>query len=352
VNVLFFMRSQVYVRNFESTLRLLAERGHRVSVVADPHERLDHADVIGRLCAAHPVISVIESPLKSDAPWSRFGVQVRRGLDYLRYFGPEYRDAPKLRRRAESKAPGVAADGWWRRLAATGPGRRVLAFVLRVCDRAVPVDPAAEALVRAQQPDLVLVTPLVEPGSPQSEYLRAARAVGARTGLCVYSWDNLTNKGLIHDELDLVTVWNEPMKREAVTLHGVPEQCVRVTGAPAYDHWFAWTPQRTRDELCAQVGLDPARPYLLYLCSSRFIAPEEVPFVRRWIAAIRERSPRLARVGVVIRPHPQNAEQWRAAELGGLDQVVVWPRAGANPSTTGRATTTSTRSTTALAWLA
>jgi hypothetical protein len=33
-----------------------------------------------------------------------------------------------------------------------------------------------------------------------------------------------------------------------------------------------------------------------------------------------------------VRPHPQHAEQWRAADLGGLGPVVVWPAAGAAPS--------------------
>jgi hypothetical protein len=190
----------------------------------------------------------------------------------------------------------------------TAAGRSLLGRAIRACDRAVPRDPVIDAFVREHHPDLVLVTPLVEPGSPQSEYLRSARALGAATGLCVYSWDNLTNKGLIHEPLDLVAVWNEAMKAEAVTLHHVPPERVVVTGAAPYDHWFTWQPRMTRDEFCARVGLDAARPYLLYLCSSKFIAPNELPFVRRWIQDNRDASSTLRDVGVLIRPHPQNTE--------------------------------------------
>jgi len=50
VKVLFFMRSTVYVRNFESTLRLLAQRGHQVNVVADTHQVMDPTNLMGRLC--------------------------------------------------------------------------------------------------------------------------------------------------------------------------------------------------------------------------------------------------------------------------------------------------------------
>ncbi len=145
------------------------------------------------------------------------------------------------------------------------------------------------------------------------------------------SWDNLTSKGLIHGPVDLVTVWNEAMKREAIELHGIPADRIEVTGAVPFDHWFSWRPSTTRDEFCARVGLPAGRPYVLYLCSSRFIAPNEVPFIREWIGRIRQSSGSpLETVGVLVRPHPQNTDQWEGVDLGDKD-VVVWPRAGAAP---------------------
>jgi hypothetical protein len=331
VKILFVMRSTIYVRNFESTLTLLAARGHQVHVLAAPYDAPGQPNLLSRLCADHPGITHSAPPERQPAPWAQLGLQLRRGLDALRYRDAAYADAPKLRRRAELKAPALAASRAWKRLSATPVRRRMFMRLLHWCDQAVPRDAAATALVREQRPDLVLVTPLVEPGSPQAEYLRAARALGIRTGLCVYSWDNLTNKGLIHDPLDVVTVWNEPMKREAVALHRVPEHRVVVTGAAAYDHWFDWKPCSTREAFCARVGLDPGRPYLLYLCSSVFIAPDEPAFVRRWIGEIRSRSARLGGAAVLIRPHPQNTERWQSADLSDLAHVAVWPREGGNP---------------------
>jgi hypothetical protein len=330
MKILFFMRSTVYVRNFESTLRLLAERGHDVHVVADPH--LPESDeLIERLCTEREQITHSDAPPVGFNAWSFLGLELRRAIDYLRYLRPEFRDAPKLRVRAERRAPPFVLAALRKPALASSPGRAALSRVLRWLDRAIPHDGAVEAFIREQKPDLVLVTPLVEPGSPQSEYLRGARALGIRTGLCVYSWDNLTNKGLIHDPLDVVTVWNEPMRREAVTLHGVRADRVVVTGAAAYDHWFKWGPQRSRESFCARVGLLADRPYLLYLCSSRFIAPHEIEFVRRWVSDLRASSAVLREASVLVRPHPQNADQWATADLSGLDRVVVWPPAGANP---------------------
>jgi len=325
------MRSTVYVRNFESTLRLLAERGHHVHVAAEPYRALDHADLMGRLCRECPGITHGIPPPSLDSRWSYVGYELRRGIDYLRYLEPEYRHSPKLRQRAEVKAPGFLKASLPRRLSATRLGRQALVSTMRAAGRAVPTDAPVEAFIRAQRPDLVVVTPLVEPGSPQSAYVRAAQALGIRTALCVYSWDNLTNKGLIHDSLDVVTVWNEAMRDEAVRLHRVPAQRVVATGAAAYDHWFGWKPGAVREQFCRRVGLDASRPYILYLCSSGFIAPDELPFVERWITEVRASSETLRRVGVLVRPHPQNIQQWRDADLSGRGNVAVWPRESGNP---------------------
>src|SRR6185436_15012933 len=116
----------------------------------------------------------------------------------------------------------------------------------------------------------------------------SARALGIRTALCVASWDNLTNKGLIHGDVDLVTVWNDAMKQEAVAFHGIAPARVAVTGAQPFDHWFEWSPRTTREEFCRRVGLPAGKPYILYLCSSGFIAPQESPFVKNWVAQIRQ----------------------------------------------------------------
>jgi FkbM family methyltransferase len=164
------------------------------------------------------------------------------------------------------------------------------------------------------------------------DYVRSARALGIPTALCVASWDNLTNKGLIHEPVDLVAVWNHAMKDEAVRLHGVAPERVAVTGAAAFDHWFDWRPSTTREAFCARVGVRSDRPYLLYLCSSRFVAPDEVPFVRRWVEQLRRSTGELRDAGVLVRPHPQNAEQWRDVDFGASANVAVWPRSGAAPA--------------------
>jgi hypothetical protein len=168
---------------------------------------------------------------------------------------------------------------------------------------------------------------VIEFASSQVEYLKAARALGIRTGICVASWDNLTSKGLLRFVPERVFVWNETQRREAVELHWMPADRVVATGAARFDEWFDARPARSRDDFMREVGLDPARPCLLYLCSSVFVAPDEVESVSRWIDAVR-RSPdeRLRTAGVLVRPHPKRLEPWREADLSGFGNATVWPR--------------------------
>jgi hypothetical protein len=188
-----------------------------------------------------------------------------------------------------------------------------------------------DALFDRVAPDVLVLTPLLYFGSQQPDFVRAARQRGIPSVLCVGSWDHLTTKGLIHEVPDRVVVWNEAQREEARQFHGVPPDRVVVTGAQPYDHWFSFRPGSTRDAFCARVGLRPDRPYILYLCSSPFIAPEEVPFVRRWIRAVRTSGSAAVReAGLLIRPHPQNAAQWRDVDLQEAN-AAIWPRAGANP---------------------
>jgi FkbM family methyltransferase len=334
MKILFVMRHSGYVRNFESTLRALADRGHTVHLafqIADTHWLLDGSDVSRELAEMYPAFTRGVIPVRDDS-WSYVARRLRFELDYLRYLTPTYRDAPKLVARAEREVSREFAARVTRGAWSSVRGRALLASWLRAQHDAIPSAPTIEAYLQTHRPDVLAVTPLIEPGAPQAEYVRSARAVGIRTALCVASWDNLTNKGLIHGDVDLVTVWNDMMKREATELHGVAAERVVVTGAQPFDHWFGSQPRTTRDEFCQRIGLPADRPYILYLCSSKFIAPDEVPFVRAWLRALRAGPAGVRDAGVLVRPHPQNAMGWATADLSDCGPVVVWPPQGQAPS--------------------
>jgi hypothetical protein len=334
LRVLFFMRHPLLnYRNFESTLRLLAERGHEVHVAYDVTGDEGDTDPIEGLARELPGLSWGQGPRRSKRD-ALMRLEQATGLaaDYLRYFEPEYADAPKLRERYEARVVPIVRRVTRMPLIGSRRGLRWLRRGLLWAGRSLPVRTEVDAFLRERAPDVVLLTPLVRLGSPQGSYIRAAKALGLRTGLLVHSWDNLTNKGLIRDMPGFVAVWNEEQREEAVALHGVPSERVLVTGAPTYDQWFDWRPSRDREAFCTEVGLPSERPYLLYLCSSSFIAPHEAGYVERWLRRLRESGDaRLREVGVLVRPHWKNVEDWLDVDFSGLGDVVVWPRLGANP---------------------
>jgi hypothetical protein len=335
MRILFAVTHIGFLRNFESTLALLGARGHRVHIVSDRGEVpevIDARPIIDRLQAGHPgAFTSGVAGLSKRSGWYRFSLAVRAGLDYWRYLAPEFDRAPKLRARGRENAPWVVR--WLSAIPGFRPPRGLerLRRLFHALERAIPPRRNVERLF-TEPWDLVFVTPLLYFGSQQVDYVRAARRRGIPTVLGVGSWDHLTTKGLIHERPDRVVVWNEGQKREAVALHQIDAADVVVTGAQAYDHWFSMGPSTARDEFCARVGLRGDRPYLLYLCSSPFITPHEVAFVRHWARAVRSAGSGVLRgAGILVRPHPQNARQWASVDLSEFGDAAVWPRAGANP---------------------
>jgi hypothetical protein len=339
MRVLFAINHLGFLRNFESTLALLAERGHQVCLVTDRRPQAGVTDgmpILERLQARFPSAFTLETiPAKGDS-WYAPSAFVRESLNYWRYLSPTFDASPKLRQRGREQAPAVAARVTDLPVLRSRLAVRALSGAFRGLERVIPVRPGVEALFAQWRPDVLLVTPLLYFGSRQVDYVRCARRRGVRSVLGVGSWDHLTTKGMIHERPDRILVWNELQRSEAVELHGATPEQVVVTGAQAYDHWFATCPSTTREQFCAHVGLPADRPYLLYLCSSPFITPYEVDTVRRWVEAIRGSGfETLRRAGILIRPHPQNAAQWSGVDLSALGDVAIWPRAGANPIAPG-----------------
>jgi hypothetical protein len=332
MKILFSMRHSGALRNFASTVEELARRGHQIHLTFMTADKLADQRLLEALTSAFPAITHGPGEV-SRQRWLGLARAVRSTRDYLRYRAPEYRDAAALHDRAAGRVSPRVQTFARLPIVRTRSGLALATRALRVVERAIPPDPAIVGLVAAHAPDLVLVTPLIELGSDQVEYLKAARALGVPCGLCVHSWDNLTNKGLIHTIPDAVFVWNEAQCKEAVRLHDVPATHVVATGAPTYDQWFARRPSTTRDEFCRKAGLPPDRPYFLYLCSSKFIAPREAEFVARWIRALRAApDPRVRECGVLVRPHPRgDMRGLDGPALGACRDVVIWPAGGANP---------------------
>ena len=322
MRVLFVMNTPGFLRYYDETVEQLLEHGHEV-VLGFTDERL-RAEALDALeeRRLRPQLAG-RMPRRTDR-WGELALALRTLADFARYLDPRFARASWLRDRRRVRLLNYErlARLIGRRDTLPAPLVRALLALLRRCEAAIPSAPEIEAAITAHGTDVVLVSPLVNGASAQTDYVKSAAALGLPCGVCIASWDNLTNKGLVRVLPDRLFVWNDAQRREAVEQHAVPSERIVVTGAQPFDRWFGRRPTASREEFCARVGLDPARPFVLFVGSTSNITDSDVEdaFVARWAAAVRAA---LDAPGVLVRPHPDRRGEWTTPAL--QEAGVVWP---------------------------
>jgi FkbM family methyltransferase len=318
---LFVVRQKKNVDTFDEVIAHLLAAGHRVTLTIQ--QRGDERDE--RLTARFnsPLFELVRPPDNRGDHWRATAPLVRSARDAAHYTRPEYQSASKLRQRAlDSLLSELGADRTISGEAvALGPqaGER-LRTALEQLERLIPSDPLHEEFLARHAPDVLVVTPGVHFGSVQSDFIKSAQARGLPVWMLLFSWDNLSSKGALHVAPDLLFVWNERQRQEARDLHDYPPARVIPIGAPRFDEFFRLRPHVSRKEFFDPLALDPAHPTLLYVCSSRFIASRELPFIERWLETIRSGPEPLRSCNVIIRPHPDLV----LVESGDVTEVI-WP---------------------------
>jgi hypothetical protein len=293
-------------------------------------DKLGGGAAVQALTEEYPSVTCGMVPPRRLDTWSGVARRLRLGLDYLRYLDPFYDSAPLRRVRAGGRTPRLLAAMADPPLIGGSRWRGLYGRMLHTVDAAVPPPASVVEYLQQQSPDVLLITPLVDLGSQQIDYVRAARQLGIPCGFSVWSWDHLTSKALLREYPERVIVWNDTQRREAIETHGVPADRLVVTGAQCFDHWFGRQPTRTRDELCAQLGLPVDRPIVLYVCSGLIKgSPREIDFVREWLSWLRNSpDPVLRTASVLVRPYPSHLPAWAGVDLSEYGPVAV---RGGNP---------------------
>jgi len=339
MKVLIVMQHINFFRNLETVVRELDARGHEVVVLHGT--RLDSEKSRAKLQRKRETmvfmgrgIEVAQAEVagvtvgyrpEPDERWHqqlRLGRQVINRAIYLRKGHPSpHRVVDGLERRLPRMLQRLftlratrallrhrSTLAAWRRLEVVGrPSRRV------------------RALLEEIRPDVVLVSPTVWPKEPvEADYLRAARSLRIPTIGYLNSWDNLTSKGTIHVLPDVYVVWNDALAQEAVEIHDVPRDLIRITGAAHLDRFFELEPTTTREEICRRMGAAPELPYVVYLCSSRTLISTELAVAESLADAMAKRFGSGAPT-LMVRPHPTNPGPWQDYERPG---IVVYPKQG------------------------
>jgi len=318
-----------FSRNLDSVMRELCGRGHEIVFLHGTRSDMWP----GRLKAA-PTSRVSEDIAgvssgyrpEPDEPWQmrlRVGRQViNRGV-YMRrrHPSPERVVAGLERNLPDDLRLKIRTPVW--RLAL---GTRAALRLWRLIEAASPASETLLRLLRDVDPDLMVVSPAIGHEDPvEADYLHAARTLGIPTLGLINGWNDLTSKGTLHLVPDLCVVWNEAMAVEAVEIHDVPADVVRISGAPHLDAVFSTRPRKDRAGMWTSMGCrGPGhdRPYVLFLCSSRAVWENETHLVTSVAAALRrefgDEGPAL-----VVRPHSSNVA---AFDDYRHPRVVVYPR--------------------------
>jgi FkbM family methyltransferase len=309
MKLLFVFKQKKNVDTFLPAIRLLVERGHRVALGVQ--EWNPERDDTYRTAVSSPLFSVVRCPTQRTDHWAHVAGLLRSLRDCVHYQQPALKNAAKLQARTirklreELRLPvdNVAAAGWLREIPAQQTRR--LESICELAEAQLPSDPLHDQFLREQAPDLLLLSPLVHFGSAQADLVTSARSLGIPVGMLLYSWDNLSTKGCLHRVPDRMFVWNDEQRQEAQALHEFPQDRVTVVGAPRFDGFFDLRPRLSRAEFHEPLGLDPAQPTFLYVCSSQLVSAAELGFVRKWIQTMRESAHvPLRTCNVIVRPHP------------------------------------------------
>jgi hypothetical protein len=146
-------------------------------------------------------------------------------------------------------------------------------------------------------------------------FLTGARRLGIPVVGYVASWDHAVGKGVVSPHLDRYVVQNATMREDLRRYHGIGPERVVVTGWPQTDVYHRRHSRAEYDALLERLGLDPARPVVLYAGNTPTNQPYEGNLVRRlvdWWAGGDAHD----RFQLLFRPHPRDnqvAERFGAA---------------------------------------
>lgn len=314
MRILFSVQTLAQVRHFTSLLQALSRRGDQISIVATkvgPQTAPPYLEGIDGL-------RYLQWPSADQSFWSIHSDAFRMARNAAFYRQDCFGHVGEVKDRIDR-----ALDGQFAALVAdTEQAERYFARV----EACIPPERGILDLIRAESPDLVLITPLVNHlTGAHFDFVKAARSLGIPVGLPTFSWDNLSCKGAMHLPPDRTYVWNSTQADEALQLHNLPLSTVSMHGAWRFDSYRTRSPTIDRMEYCERFGLDPRERIILYLGSSPMIAPNEGEFAADWLAAVRgSTDPVVARSNIVIRAHPRNFEAWQRDVIGDWPHNVTF----------------------------
>lgn len=331
--ILFVMRNTDYFHYYRTIICALLRRGYHLRLLFD-RKWSDESSFAGftEFQKEFPFFSYGWAISRTDH-WRNILFHTREILSYRNYLLiRKYHQS----RYYEERWLGYLAPGFQRLFGIPGMKlflkSRIASGILRIVEWVAPAYSDIVKNIKEFSPDAVIASPVnMRFSSVDLEYLKIAVKMHIPTALPVFSWDNLTTKGLIHIFPDRLLVWNDVQQWEAQIYHHIPKNRIRLIGAPMFDVWFcALKPSLTRTQFCEKYGLRVADPIVVYFGSSSHIAKDETWLIEelRHVLDMSDDA-RLQKTQIIVRPHPANYRIY--GRLKNTHDIVIIPEHGTLP---------------------
>jgi hypothetical protein len=307
--ILFVGQSTKHFSYYESLVRALSDRGHNVVFRYDPSfsENTIHPALQNFLKQSSGQFLWIPKPSKLHSYFIYFIRELRtyswylRRTDQAKYYVDRWADLFPFVGNI-LKTP----------LAKRVLSRRWIFDLLSKIERLIPVGHRLRIDILDVCPDLVMVSPGNMRYSAEIDYIKAAKKLGIPSIISVFSWDNLTNKGLFHWHPDLFLVWNKHHKNELIRLHCATPKEIVIVGALLFDKWQSIAELA---EPMDEIKLVTSNPYILYLGSSSNIAKDEAGILQRLATEVHKNGG-ISRI--LFKPHPGHQAYYNSMDIEGV----------------------------------
>jgi hypothetical protein len=318
-----------YYFPYDRVARLLCSWGHDVKIICRSGFSEDgnkSARALLELVKKNPNAS-LEYALFRDKSAQLFPSIIRELANYAVFVRDEHPSPHLALGRAKLKLPGKIVKFIQNPLIRFLLSTKLARFMLMLIESLIPPDEQIVEWLKVNQPQVIFASPFIYDFDLEIEYVKAARHLSIPVIASVWSWDNLTSKGTYQVRPNWLFVWNQNLHKEAVEIHDFSEEQVFITGAPVYDSWLELKPSTDREAFCRQAGVNPSKPYILYLCSSKQISENEAEIIRELVSYI-EKMAVENRPSVIIRPHPS-----KDIDLNDIENewIRVFPKQGQRP---------------------
>ncbi|MDX2041245.1 MAG: CDP-glycerol glycerophosphotransferase family protein [Acidobacteriota bacterium] len=187
-----------------------------------------------------------------------------------------------------------------------------------------PRSPEAERRLRDLRPDILLTTGTFRYEEPA--IYAEARKLGIPSLAFITSWDNVSTKNRMVFKYDGYLVWSERMKQELHEFFPYTKTApMYVVGAPQFDVFFQPRFHQSREEFCAEQGLRPDLPIILYALGSPNFLKEHHGAIYLAEQLLRGE---LGEAQMLVRPHPLHDNGREARMLSNFGDRVVVQRTG------------------------